>query len=326
MTIEPPVPADVLRLFQRMGAAADADVTRLNAGQHELYRIGVGQDALVLKVILDDADAARREILARELFTDAGPISVALRQGRIRGSGHYLVTPWADGVPLSTAMVRHVGFPIDCAFKSAGAQLEMLHSRSNSLNGQSRRVFPAAPAVDLGFGASEFIGRFGVITATFRERFGRSLWDRVEAALQTSIDSCRGPLAEVVLCHGDFQPKNLIFDLSGHLVAVIDWELAVFAPKLADLAHLLRYSPSEAIDASLAEGYAGIGDLADDWTTAARSYDLARVSLGLNRADMSTTSDIPLWIEFVEGCVDALLLSDPTRVRQAALPFLISTA
>jgi hypothetical protein len=40
----------------------------------------------------------------------------------------------------------------------------------------------------------------------------------------------------------------------------------------------------------------------------------------------SGASDIPLWIEFVDGCVDALLRSDPHRLRQACRVFLIQTA
>jgi hypothetical protein len=34
----------------------------------------------------------------------------------------------------------------------------------------------------VGFGAADFLGRFAIATAPFRERFGNSLWDRVEPA------------------------------------------------------------------------------------------------------------------------------------------------
>ena len=105
LAIENPVPADVLRLFRRVfGAGAVGRPLRLSGGQHELYRIDVGPEAAVLKIIKDDAGALRRETRARELSAPWIPIPALLFQGRIRGSSRYLITRWADGVPLSTAL------------------------------------------------------------------------------------------------------------------------------------------------------------------------------------------------------------------------------
>jgi aminoglycoside phosphotransferase len=327
LAIEHPVPADVLRLCRRVfGAGAAGRPVRLRGGQHELYRINVGPEAAVLKIIKDAAAALRRETRARELFAPGIPISSLLFQGRIRGSSRYLITRWVDGVPLSTALVHRTAFPVKTAFENAGALLGRLHAQSAAVDERPNRIFPLAPAASVGFGAADFLGRFAIATAPFRERFGNPLWDRVTAAIEGGLDACERVLVEVVLCHGDYQPKNLIFDEAGQLRALIDWELAAFAPRLADLVHLLRYAPSDALEDSLRQGYGATCPLPDAWVRAARCYDLARVSLGLSRSGISGASDIPLWIEFIEGCVDALLRSDPQRLRQACRVFLIQTA
>jgi Ser/Thr protein kinase RdoA (MazF antagonist) len=328
MVIEPIIPADVLRLCRRasrLGAAGRP--ARLTGGQHELYRVGIGAAALVLKIIENDAGAQQREIRARELFAPGIPIPAVLFHGRIRGSSRYLVTPWVNGVPLSTALLHLDAFPAEIAFENAATLLGRLHALAATIQQQSERVFPLAPAVMLGFGTADFLRRFAAATDMFRERFGPLLWDRVSAAIAGDLDTCEGALAETVLCHGDYQPKNLIFNPVGQVRALIDWELAAFAPRLADLAHLLRYALSDAVEASLRQGYAAGCDLPESWTRAARCYDLVRVTLGLSRpGDISGASDIPQWIEFIEGCVDALLRADPQRLRRAARVFLVQTA
>jgi Ser/Thr protein kinase RdoA (MazF antagonist) len=219
-----------------------------------------------------------------------------------------------------------MAFPVETAFENAGALLGRLHAQSAAVDERPNRIFPLAPAASVGFGAADFLGRFAIATAPFRERFGNPLWDRVTAAIEGGLDACERVLVEVVLCHGDYQPKNLIFGEAGQLQALIDWELAAFAPRLADLVHLLRYAPSDALEDSIRRGYAATCPLPDAWTRAARCYDLARVSLGLSRPGVSGASDIPLWIEFIEGCVNALLRSDPQRLHQACRVFLIQTA
>jgi hypothetical protein len=207
------------------------------------------------------------------------PIPSLLFQGRIRGSSRYLITRWADGVPLSTALVHRTAFPIETAFENAGALLGRLHAQSVAVDETPGRIFPLAPAASVGFGAADFLGRFAIATVPFRERFGDPLWDRVSVAIEVGLDACKRVLVEVVLCHGDYQPKNLIFDEAGQLQALLDWELAAFAPRLADLVHLLRYAPSDAVEDSLRQGYGATCPLPDAWTRAARCYDLVRVSL-----------------------------------------------
>jgi Ser/Thr protein kinase RdoA (MazF antagonist) len=328
MIIEQPLPADVLRLCRRtFGQSATWTPARLGGGQHELYRVEDGADAAVLKIIVDGAGAQRRELRARELFESEIPIPAKLSHGRIRGSSRYLITRWADGEPLSTALVHRDGFPIPAAFGSAGILLGRLHALSAMVRERPGRVFPIALAVSLEFGMAEFFRQFEAATARFRERFDPSLWTRVRAAIESSLGACTGILVDTVLCHGDYQPKNLIFDAAGQIRALIDWELATFAPRLADLAHLLRYAPTDVAETALGQGYGASFDLPEVWTRAARCYDLARVSLGLSRPEgISGASDIPQWIEFIEGCADALLVADPTRLREAARVFLAQTA
>lgn len=149
-------PADVLRLCRRVfGAGAAGRPVRLSGGQHELYRINIGPEAAVLKIIKDglggavrpDAAAAlRRETRARDLFAPGIPIPSLLFQGRIRGSSRYLITRWADGVPLSTALLHRTAFPVETAFENAGALLGRLHAQSVAVDERPGRIFSLAPA------------------------------------------------------------------------------------------------------------------------------------------------------------------------------------
>jgi aminoglycoside phosphotransferase (APT) family kinase protein len=82
------------------------------------------------------------------------------------------------------------------------------------------------------------------------------------------------------LIHGDFQPKNLLFDADGCLAAVIDWELARIAPPLCDVATLVRFTPDDASEAAVLR--ASLPGLSDG-AASARCYDLIRISLGLCR-------------------------------------------
>jgi aminoglycoside phosphotransferase (APT) family kinase protein len=49
------------------------------------------------------------------------------------------------------------------------------------------------------------------------------------------------PQPEITIVHGDFRPANMIVAETGHVRAVLDWELATLGDPLADLGWLLAY-------------------------------------------------------------------------------------
>lgn len=77
--------------------------------------------------------------------------------------------------------------------------------------------------------------------------------------------------APAVLGHGDFKPANLLVDdrPDGPVVSgLIDWEYAWAAPRLSDLATMMRWDdelPPGLVAAMLTEYQAGAGPLPPDW-------------------------------------------------------------
>jgi tRNA A-37 threonylcarbamoyl transferase component Bud32 len=54
---------------------------------------------------------------------------------------------------------------------------------------------------------------------------------------RTDLGGSLGPPGEgSVLVHGDFGPQNMLFDASGHLAALVDWEFAHLGDPIEDLA------------------------------------------------------------------------------------------
>lgn len=60
-----------------------------------------------------------------------------------------------------------------------------------------------------------------------------------------ALTETRPPERSVGLVHGDYQPGNVLYE-HGHLVGVIDWDLACIAPQGIDLGWLLMMSDAQA--------------------------------------------------------------------------------
>jgi aminoglycoside phosphotransferase (APT) family kinase protein len=133
------------------------------------------------------------------------------------------------------------------------------------------------------------------------------------------------------IVHGDYKLENCIFDLSGNLVAVLDWELCTLGDPLADLGLLLVYWPDPSDPdrplgevAALAPGFptraeliaryldaAGLGAGVDvDYYVAFAHWRLACISQGV-------------WSRYASGQMGER--GDPTVFRTQADALIAST-
>ncbi len=93
----------------------------------------------------------------------------------------------------------------------------------------------------------------------------RALWDEHESEMDTAP----------VLCHADFKPWNVKWDLDADGPMVFDWEFAWAGPALFDIGMMLRWGTSSEFEQGLACGYeeAG-GTLSENWRRLADLFDL----------------------------------------------------
>ncbi|WP_420098915.1 phosphotransferase family protein [Corynebacterium sp.] len=134
-------------------------------------------------------------------------------------------------------------------------------------------------------------------------------WEKTKTrelpALDTLTDRLRAavpPQTETVLVHGDLHLGNIIVDRgSGHVNAVVDWELTTLGDPLADIGSLLAYWPTPdgptlpGFDAALEPGF-------PDADTLARHY-LSRT--GRSREALDFWHVLGIWkvAVIVEGVV-----------------------
>lgn len=70
-------------------------------------------------------------------------------------------------------------------------------------------------------------------------------WLEVGRRLAQALSALRPPERSVGLIHGDYQPGNVLY-YGGHLVGVIDWDLACIAPQGIDVGWLLMMIDGQA--------------------------------------------------------------------------------
>lgn len=321
------IPDDVKQLMtQLLGNDEPIAISRLRGGHHALYIVQDESRTVVLKIMENGIDALARELAARRLFASAVPMPPVVASGMLRGTQAFAVLHWVEGISLSWALLEVAPFSVTVAFDRAGLGLGHLHRRAAQVDHEAAPLLPLAPVMRLGFGAPGFAERLLATVAPFRAQFGDELIAGLASALMRTAPVCARYRGDVVTCHGDYQPKNLLFAETGDLVSIIDWELAGRGSRLSDLAHLLRYAHTPELERSLGDGYAAVLDLDADWKTAARCYDLARVAIGLSHTEVAGDSDVPRWVDFMQGCVDALLHDDLTRYARTTARLLARDA
>ena len=138
----------------------------------------------------------------------------------------------------------------------------------------------------------------GRVPAELRGRTHRAIW---KAAPELALD--RDPR----LVHGDFNGRNLIVRSENgrwRVAAVIDWEFAVAASPLIDIANFLRYEEIDPVaEPHFSYAYrANGGELPDGWRRLSRLHDLAALCESLAREHLPEEF-VPELIEQVAATV-----------------------
>ncbi|WP_145943375.1 phosphotransferase family protein [Corynebacterium glyciniphilum] len=153
-----------------------------------------------------------------------------------------------------------------------------------------------------------------------------SQWEKTKSRELPALDALTERLraavpeqTETVLVHGDLHLGNIIVDReSGHVNAVVDWELTTLGDPLADIGSLLAYWPTPdgpnlpGFDAALEPGFPDAGELAEHY--------LSRT--GRSRDALDYWHVLGLWkvAVIVEGVVRRTLDEPANASSGAALP------
>jgi Phosphotransferase enzyme family len=300
------LPQHVIELCRRHLGIINT-VTPLATARHVLFRlsgtIGVG----VLKIHVDSSDLWLREHTANLLFQGHSQLLDAVPS--------YLLFKFVDAQPLARRLIADTSASPADFLGQAAARASEIHRASLELNSDLLGNFPTDPLLALGLGSPDFVSSFKAATHLLSARLGVKRVRRIYQAIAKTIENLDRIHRSACLIHGDFQPKNLLFDDNGALAAVIDWELARIAPPLCDVATLVRFTPDDASESAVLSAFKPAGLCVD--ARDARCYDLIRISLGLSKPDL-TGDDVPIWADYVDGCAVSLLENDPEPARAAS--------
>ena len=309
------LPPHVIELCRRHLGIIER-ITPLAAGRHGLFRLsgttGVGVlkihvDSPNLKSNFDSPDLWLREHTANVLFQEHSQLLDAVPG--------YLLFKFVDAQPLIQRLLADTSSSPANLLGQAASRAGEIHRASLELHSNLLRNFPTDPLLAMGLGLPDFLPSFKAATHLLSAHVGVKRVRRIYQAIAQTIGNLDHVHRSACLIHGDFQPKNLLFDAKGSLAAVIDWELARIAPPLCDLSTLLRFAPDDASESAVLR-HAALAGLSID-ARSARCYDLIRVSLGMSRPDL-TGEDVPIWANYIEGCAESLLENDPEPARVAS--------
>jgi hypothetical protein len=300
------LPQHVIELCRRHLGIINT-VTPLATARHVLFRLSGTIAVGVLKIHVDSPDLWLGEHTANVLFQGHSQLLDAVPG--------YLLFKFVDAQPFVRRLIADTLSSPAGLFEQAATRVSEIHRASLELDSDLIGNFPTDPLLALGLGSPDFLSSFKAATHLLSAHVGVKRVRLIYQAIAKTIGNLDHIHRSACLIHGDFQPKNLLFDANGCLAAVIDWELARIAPLLCDFATLLRFAPDDASESAILRASKPVGFSVD--ARNARCYDLIRVSLGMSKPDL-TGEDVPIWANYVEGCAMSLLENDPEPARAAS--------
>jgi aminoglycoside phosphotransferase (APT) family kinase protein len=290
-------------------------IVPIPGGQHATYHLSGSREA-VLKIMPPSLrEAWAREVAALGLFGAEVPVPELLG-AHADGDGCYLLTSYVPAQALSRVLADG-GFPSSRALCNAARAAGSIHRVARAKARYLPHCFVTDDLVQLGLGTPSFYESWASRVRSAELRLGLERIDAILRAVRENLACIEGIESTVQLVHGDYQARNLLFGPAGRLEAVVDWELARYAPALNDIATLLRFSVTDSDELPILESYGDPNALPREPRRAARCYDLIKVAFGVSK-HASESPDLPAWLAFIDGCIAFLAEGDATLVRQAA--------
>jgi aminoglycoside phosphotransferase (APT) family kinase protein len=235
---------DVLESHLEVSAVEYAEVPISLAGgfSNEIFRFRLRDPApgfegpLVLRLVHDDADAAREAIVMHGVSEAGYPAPRVLVHGPCDGLGRpFIITPLVSGQTFEKMLRPRTAIRVIRRLPDQLAEMmALLHAvPTDSI---------AEHLAEVGWSRTR-LDSLGVLTEV--DAYADEL--RSSSLLQAGkwLHAHAPEFGIAVVCHGDLHPLNALFE-GGRIVAVLDWELARLADPAFDVARsavLLRMAP-----------------------------------------------------------------------------------
>jgi len=214
---------------------------------------------------------------------------------------------WIDGRSLAKLLADADNDIVDQVFACAGRQLAVIHQLDVSEYRPRIAVNPVASDTPI----RNLERHLNLVS----NKFGRQLSDEIVGTVRLFAEEVAS-YRELVIAHGDYQPKNLLRSSNDDELYILDWELLSLSSKWADLSQLLRHAPNENAVSAFQSGYSCWCPLPPNWQQLARVFDLIRLSMGIARSPES--SDLPDWVRLVQELVRSVRDSSAPSTYEAA--------
>lgn len=255
-----------------------------------------GPSPLVLRIYTADRDACCREGAVLASLDGLVPVP-AVYTADGTADPPFALLGWIDGTPLDQVLDEATDPQALRLAAACGRALAAIHSirfPEAGFLGPALRVVAPLP------GWAETIRELVAGSA------GRALGASLAGELLRTVDAHAAEMAALgerpVLCHADYKPWNLLAAASDatRLAGVVDWEFAIAATPLLDVAIFLRDEgrrPVGYADA-FAAGYASAGgELPEEWRRLSHLLDLINLCQLIERGGVAAARDLVPLVE-----------------------------
>jgi len=257
------------------------------------YRLMVsGRETPVrLRIFVTRPESARVEVAITARVRHRVPVpEVLFYAGSNPFTGHpYAILEWLDGIMLDALPSADTTEAVVDVGRQLGVVLAEIGSFQFSSAGFLDETFQVSKPMQLSGETFLSYIRNDLLEGQAGDRLGgelaRDLWRFVTSAAPL-LDGLTGTPC---LIHGDFDGTNIIVrkvERAWKVIGLVDWEYALSATSLVDLAHILRppFGDIDSFEWSLIEGFLGHGGiLPPEWKRAGLLIDLINWVSFLNR-------------------------------------------
>ena len=233
-------------LDERLGAQEHFEVQLIQGGRSNLsFRVTHGDDRYVLRrppfgALLEGAHDVLREFrLLQRLVGTPVPIArpiIACEDREVIGA-HFTLVEFLDGAALRT--------PEDAVSLSGSARREVARSFGAAL-AALHQVDPERVGRPRAKGLDHAERQLRVWSRQLEVEPGRPL--PLLDALGEHLSACRPEQRDVAIVHGDYRLDNVMLDVDGSVVGVLDWELWTLGDPTLDIGTMLVYWTESAFE------------------------------------------------------------------------------
>ncbi|TAM01665.1 MAG: hypothetical protein EPN70_18895 [Paraburkholderia sp.] len=294
-------------LFKHEG---EPDIRTVKGPRHEVFKIKCGDHSYVFKILGEGDRFQQREILARALLPADFPAPPILHSGVTEDNRYWIVMEsigtqdmrrWLLGLNRD---IRDSHPAISEIFYECGKLLARIHCiQFGEQEGLPRSLY-CDEIYSLGYGTEAFGDNLLAAVGRAIDLLGEGAQTPILTALRSSAQQCLPYTNMESFCHGDYKAKNVQLTEASRVAGIIDWECIHVGSPLTDVAQFLQHARQYDDMERFAEGYSKVIPSRGSLVSAAFSYRMAEVVLGLKRPQPFDEFELRINREYIKGCAE----------------------